>query len=266
MSVLLLDAGNTRLKWALCERGQFLQRGVFTYEWSTLLAQFQTQWGDLAKRGMIKKLVLSNVAGERLESLLRQWWLGTCLQEKALQETGLLTIDIVQAQAHAFGVRCAYRQPGQLGADRWAALIAARHHITGACCVIACGTALTIDVLSAEGVHVGGLIAPGMAIMRQSLLASTTQITEHIEAGDATNMSIFCVRDTARAVQTGIMAATTGAVQQVLQQCHEHGQLVPVCVVTGGDAQVLLPTLPKGSLHGTEWVLKGLAIIAGCNK
>ncbi len=262
MSVLLLDAGNTRLKWALCQRGQFLQRGVFTYEWPALLTQFQTQWGDLAKKGMIKKLVLSNVAGDRLESLLRQWWLGNCLQEEALQETALLTIDIVRAQAQAFGVQNAYRQPGQLGADRWAALVAARHHITGACCVIACGTALTIDVLSAEGVHVGGLIAPGMTIMRQSLLENTAQI----EVGDATNASIFCVRDTVSAVQAGIMAATTGAVQQVLQQCHEHGQLVPVCVVTGGDAQSLLPALPKGSLHKTEWVLKGLAIIAGCNE
>ncbi len=266
MSVLLLDAGNTRLKWALCERGQFLQSGVFTYEWPTLLAQFQTQWGDLAKKGMIKKLVLSNVAGEQFESLLRQWWLGNCLQEKALQETALLTIDIVQAQAQAFGVQCAYRQPRQLGADRWAALVAARHHITGACCVIACGTALTIDVLSAEGVHVGGLIAPGMAIMRQNLLANTTQITAQIEVDDAKNASIFCVQDTASAVQAGIMAATTGAVQQVLQQCRKHGQLTPVCVVTGGDAQLLLPGLPKGSLHGAEWVLKGLAIIAGCNE
>ncbi len=266
MSVLLLDAGNTRLKWALCERGQFLQSGVFTYEWSALLAQFQTQWGGLAKKGAIKQLVLSNVAGESLESLLRQWWLGTCLQEEALQETGLLTIDIVQAQTQAFGVQCAYRQPGQLGADRWAALVAARHYITGACCVITCGTALTIDVLSAKGVHAGGLIAPGMAVMRQSLLANTTQITAQIEAGDATNTSIFCVQDTASAVQAGIMAATTGAVQQVLQQCGEHEQLVPVCVVTGGDAQLLLPALPKGSLHKTEWVLKGLAIIAGCNE
>ncbi len=266
MSVLLLDAGNTRLKWALCEQGQFLQYGVFTYEWSALPAQLQAQWGDLAKKGAIKKLVLSNVAGDRFESLLRQWWLGNGSQEKALQETVPLTIDIVQAQAQAFGVQCAYQQPMQLGADRWAALVATRHYIRGACCVIACGTALTIDVLSEEGVHVGGLIAPGMAMMRQSLLANTAQITAQIEAGDATNTSIFCVQDTASAVQAGIMAATTGAVQQVLQQCREHGRLAPICVITGGDAQWLLPALPEGSLHKTEWVLKGLAIIAGCHE
>ncbi len=260
MSVLLLDAGNTRLKWALYERGQFLQRGVFVYEWSALPAQFQAQWGMLANMGAIEKLVLCNVAGDRFESPLRQWLGGNCLQEKALQETAPLTIENVAAQAQAFGVQCAYRQPAQLGADRWAALVAARHHIAGACCVIDCGTALTVDVLSAEGVHVGGLIVPGMAMMRQSLLANTAQI----EMGDVTGTSLFCVRDTASAVQAGIMAAVAGTVQQVLQQCREHGQ-APVCVVTGGDAEALLPVLPEGSLHKTEWVLEGLAIIVGCN-
>ena len=262
MSVLLLDAGNTRLKWALCERGEFLQYGVFTYEWSALSAQFQAQWEALINKGVINKLVLCNVVGDRLESPLRRWW-GSCLAENGAQKTDPLTIETVQAQAQAFGVQCAYQQPAQLGADRWAGLVAARHHIAGACCVIACGTALTIDVLSAEGVHVGGLIAPGMAIMRQSLLANTAQIEV---ADDATYTSIFCAQDTVSAVQAGIMAATTGAVQQVLQQCREHGHLAPVCVVTGGDAQLLLPTLPEGSLHKVEWVLKGLAIIAGCNE
>lgn len=262
MSVLLLDAGNTRLKWALCERGAFLQYGVFAYEWSALSAQFQAQWEALINKDVVSKLVLCNVAGNRLELPLRRWW-DNGLPENTAQKIDPLIIETVQAQAQAFGVQCAYQQPAQLGADRWAGLVAARHHIEGACCVIACGTALTIDVLSAEGVHVGGLIAPGMAIMRQSLLANTAQVEVADDAGDS---SIFCAQDTVSAVQAGIMAATTGAVQQVLQQCREHGQPPPACVVTGGDAQSLLPTLPKGSLHKAEWVLKGLAIIAECNE
>ncbi len=263
MSVLLLDAGNTRLKWALCEHGQFVQHGVFTYKWAALHTQFQSQWGELVGIGAITKLVLCNVAGEQLESSLCEWWGSYCLKEKVLQETNPLTIDTVQAQAHAFGVQCAYRQPLQLGADRWAALVATRHYIDGACCVITCGTALTIDVLSAEGVHRGGLIAPGMALMHQSLLETAAQIEV---VHDVMNTSIFCAQDTASAVQAGIMAATAGAVYQVLQQCREYGQPAPVCIVTGGNAQLLLPALPANSLHKTEWVLKGLAIIARCNE
>lgn len=257
MKVLLLDAGNTRLKWALCERGQFLQCGVFTYEWPLLPTQFHAQWGLLTGVKKVDRLVLCNVVGDRFELPLRQW-----LVDNLLQETGRLTIETVQAQAQAFGVRCAYQKPAQLGADRWAALVAARHYVVGACCVISCGTALTVDVLNAEGVHIGGLIAPGIAMMRQGLLANTA----HIEIEEVTTTSIFCVRDTASAVQAGIMAAAVGTVQQVLQQCHEHGQKPPVCVVTGGDAELLLPALPTSSQHKTKWVLKGLAIIAGCNQ
>jgi len=261
VSVLLLDAGNSRLKWALCERGQFLQHGAFAYDWASLPAQFDQQWGALGKADAVEKGVLCNVAGDRLESALRQWLHDTGLPEKALQETAPLTIEIVAAQAQAFGVQCAYAQPSQLGADRWATLVAARQHIVGASCVIDCGTALTIDVLNAEGVHVGGLIAPGMAMMRDSLHANTAKIA----VKDVTSPSIFSVRNTASAVQAGIMATTAGAVQQVLQQCRDQGLPAPVCVVTGGNAQTLLPSLPQGSLHEAEWVLKGRAIIANGN-
>lgn len=262
MNVLLLDAGNTRLKWGLCERGRFLHRGEFSYDWSALPKQFTAQWSALLNAGSVEKVVLCNVAGDRLESPLRQWLADSIVHKKSLQETAPLTIENVVAQPQAFGVQCAYEQPAQLGADRWAALVAARHHVTGASCVIDCGTALTIDVLTVEGVHVGGLIAPGMTTMRQSLLENTAQIDVDV----ATDSSLFSVRDTASAVQAGIMAATVGMVQQALQQCDAHGQPAPVCVVTGGNAQALLPSLPEGSLHDAEWVLKGLAIIAGCRE
>jgi type III pantothenate kinase len=259
MSVLLLDAGNTRLKWAVSERGRFVQQGAFAYAWQALSEQFEAQWAALLASHPIKKLVLCNVAGERLESALQHWLDDRVNQEMPFQETAPLTIEPVTAQAQAFGVKCAYEEPAQLGADRWAALVAARHHIAGACCVIDAGTALTIDVLNDEGVHVGGVIAPGMAIMRQSLQMNTAQV----DADDTVNATLFSVRNTAAAVQAGIMAAAVGAVRQVLAQCRKQGLQTPVCVVTGGDAQALLPNLPGQSVLETEWVLKGLAIIAG---
>jgi len=258
MNTLLIDAGNTRLKWAIYAQGQFLQRGVFTYEWLALQEQFGVQWASQINAGKIDKLVLCNVAGERLETPLRQWLSDNRAQGTALQEKRPLTIVNLAAQSQAFGVRCAYEQPGQLGSDRWAALVAARHHITGPCCVIDCGTALTIDLLSADGIHEGGLIAPGMTMMRQSLLENTVQI----DVDAAESKSVFSVHDTASAVQAGIMAATEGTVQQVLQQASGQWQRVPVCVVTGGNAHAILSILPRGSMHEAEWVLKGLAVIA----
>jgi type III pantothenate kinase len=205
----------------------------------------------------IDKLVLSNVLGERLASPLRQW-----LAAQELQEAGPLSIEQVTAQAQAYGLRCAYTDPSRLGADRWAALVAARQYITGTCCVIDCGTALTIDVLSTDGQHEGGLIAPGMTMMRQSLQTNTVQI----DAAESVSRSIFSVHDTVDAVQAGIIAAMAGTVQQVLAQCHERGWSDPICVVTGGNAQALLPVLPQGCVHEPDWVLKGLAIIAACHE
>lgn len=259
MSVLLLDAGNTRLKWALSERGQFSRHGAFAYSWADLSAQFETEWAALMAQHGVDRLVLSNVAGEQLEVPLQQWLADLMKEsEPPFQECVPLTIEQVTAQMQALGVQCAYEEPAQLGSDRWAALIAARHYIGGACCVIDAGTALTIDVLNAEGVHVGGLIAPGMTMMRESLQANTAQV----ETDNAACSSLFCGRDTATAVQAGIMAALAGAVQQALAQCLEQGLQSLTCVVTGGDAQALLPVLPEQSLFEPEWVLKGLSIIA----
>jgi len=256
MTVLLIDAGNTRLKWALCAQGQFLQKGAFAYQWAELQAQFREHWDVLAPTAVPKKILLCSVVGDRLESALRQW-----ADAHWLQDAGTLTIETVSTPAQGFGVRCAYQQPAQMGSDRWAALVAARHYLRGISCVIDCGTALTIDVLSAEGVHVGGLIAPGMQMMRDSLATNTRQV----QADEVPIDSLFAVQDTPGAVQAGILAATQGAVRQVLQQCHGRWSQVPQCVLTGGNAEQLLAALPKGSLYEPDWVLKGLAIIAGCH-
>lgn len=190
-----------------------------------------------------------------------------------LQDDTPLTIENVVAQAQAYGVRCAYDTPAQLGADRWAALVAARVHVDGSSCVIDCGTAMTIDVLTADGRHAGGLIVPGLEMMRHGLTSSTGQIRADEEEVDVGH-SLFTVHDTSSAVQAGIMAASEGAVQQVLEQCFADWRHLPKCVLTGGDAEVLLPLIQAVQVAGTapvvtheaDWVLKGLAIIAGCHE
>jgi type III pantothenate kinase len=263
VSALLLDAGNTRLKWAVCSQGEFVQRGSFSYHDADLPGQFEGQWGGLLNnslRSVPDKLVLSNVAGEQVAAALHNWLETRRAAVADVQESAPLTIETVQAQSQAFGVRCAYQDPSQLGSDRWAALVAARHQLKGASCVISCGTALTFDVLSADGIHLGGMIAPGMTMMRQSLANDTAQIV----AADAAVDSIFDVRNTASAVQAGIMAASVGAVQHALLQCRDMVGRIPRCVVTGGNAEFILPVLPEGSLHEADWVLSGLAIIADC--
>ncbi len=268
MTTLLLDAGNTRLKWALCGPGQrsapapaqlvLLHPGSLSYDWLNLPSQMVATLGSLlATRGDITHVLLCNVAGEKLDVPLRQ-----CLAALQVQESLTLTIDTVIAQADAFGVQSVYRQPEQLGADRWAALVAARHFSDAsksATCIIDCGTALTVDVLTARGHHAGGIIVPGATMM----MASLYENTDAIVAGEWGQCSPLSVRSTNEAVQAGVLAALTGAVQRVLQQCQDELGEQAACVLTGGNAEKLMSSLPKAR-YEPDWVLKGLAVIAGC--
>ena len=268
MKRLLLDAGNTRLKWAICEEGQLSQQGSLTYEWASLGNRLDTVFGQLlVEAGPLDGVVLSNVVGKKLTDVLQEVLNvnradGMLPGGEPRKQSLPLAIENVTAQPNAYGVRCAYENPAQLGADRWAALVAARHYGiadgTGASCIIDSGTALTVDVLTADGRHAGGIIIPGMEMMVSSLVDNT----EGVFAGDHPDLSPLAVTNTAAAVQAGVSAAMRGAVQQVLQYCREEFGEVPACVLTGGNAQRLLPGLPDNTRVEPDWVLKGLAIIA----
>ena len=268
MKRLLLDAGNTRLKWAICEEGQLSQQGSLTYEWASLDNQLDAVFSKLlVEEGPLDGVLLSNVVGKKLTDVLQQVLNvnradGMLTGGELLKHLPPLGIENVTAQPNAYGVRCAYENPAQLGADRWAALVAARHYGigdgAGASCIIDSGTALTVDVLTADGRHAGGIIIPGLEMMVSSLVDNT----EGIFAGDQLDLSPLAVTNTAAAVQAGVSAAMRGAVQQVLQYCREEFGEVPYCVLTGGNAQRLLPGLPDSTRLEPDWVLKGLAIIA----
>jgi type III pantothenate kinase len=206
-------------------------------------------------------VMLCNVAGEKLDKVLQD--AVSSFQEKRQsqgldQESLLLPIEYVHAQAEADGVRCAYEYPAQLGADRWAALVAARHQLEGASCIIDCGTAMTVDVLTADGRHAGGVIIPGMEMMISSLVENT----EGVFAREQPNLSPLAVTNTMDAVQAGVIAAMHGTIQQVLQHCRDELGIEPICVLTGGNAQRLLPEMPSSTIFEPDWVLKGLATIS----
>ena len=267
MKRLLLDAGNTRLKWAVCEEGQLSQQGSLTYEWPSLENQLNTVFSKLlVEAGPLDGVVLSNVVGKKLTAVLQKVFDGMHLGGEPPKQSLPLAIENVTAQPNAYDVCCAYENPAQLGADRWAALVAARHYgigdTTGASCIIDSGTALTVDVLTADGRHAGGIIIPGMEMMVSSLVDNT----EGVFASDQAELSPLAVTNTAAAVQAGVGAAMRGAVQQVLQYCREEFGETPACVLTGGNAQRLLPDLPDSTRLEPDWVLKGLAIIAAADQ
>ena len=188
-----------------------------------------------------RRILVSNVAGMEVERQLR----AACAPWDC-------RLEFVRARQERCGVRNAYDDPAQLGSDRWAALIAAWHHEKAACLVVNCGTATTIDALSDEGEFLGGLILPGLEMMRCSLAAGTAQLE-----ATAGNWREF-PRNTADAIASGAIQATAGA---IARQHRLLGKPAARCLLGGGAADGMQAGLDLPWLRLDNMVLRGLLII-----
>jgi type III pantothenate kinase len=235
--ILLLDAGNTRLKWGLRAGKRWQAQGVLDY---TALDTLPQCWSQRAKPVAVWAV---NVAGETTAQAL----------QSRLAQQGI-ALHFVRAQAQGFGVVNHYHTPQQLGADRWAALIGARTRHTGPALVVCAGTATTVDVLDASGDFLGGLIAPGLDLMRRSLAQGT--------AGLPLAQSTFQAlpRSTEEAIITGCLAAQLGAVRHGWRQIESRPDAR--CILSGGAAESLRPHLELPLIEVPYLVLEGLARIA----
>lgn len=237
---LLLDAGNTRLKWAVVEDGQWLETGSATYS-------------DLS--------ALSRVLAQDLEchiaSVVRaqhEHQIAALLESYSILPTWLLT------DAKFGDVVNAYSSPRKLGVDRWMSLIAARQRSQKATLVVSIGTAMTVDALSPQGTFLGGVIVPGIAMMQRALQQGTAQITE--TSGEWHEFPL----NTADAVQSGILSALSGAIR--LQHTHlaAMARMQPHCILTGGDAELLLPYLGLSVEQVPALVLEGMERVTRKNE
>lgn len=237
MSMLLIDAGNSRMKWALVQGETWLRQGVLE---NAQVEKLRTAFAELPPPA---RILASNVAGgemvKRLHTACAAWH---------------CPIEFIAAQVEQCGVRNTYCQPAQLGSDRWAALIAAWQHEHASCLVVNCGTATTIDTLSAEGEFLGGLILPGVDMMRRSLATGATQLTE--TAGSWREFP----RNTADALFSGAIQATAGAIHLQFAALAEQG--AARCVLSGGAADSVQPYLKLPLLQVDNLVLRGLQLIA----
>lgn len=230
---LLMDAGNSRLKWAVVEAGQWRAQGASEYaDWSALEAQLT------AGTDCFIASVANTVHEQQLAALLEAAGLGATW---------------MTAEAGFAEVKNTYLNPRQLGVDRWMGLIAARRRTRESVLVVSVGTAMTVDALSADGVFVGGVIVPGVRLMRQALQQGTARVA------DAAGHWQAFPRTTADAVESGIVAALCGAIQlQHARLAEAAGTTAPHCLLTGGDAGVLLPHLAVPTEHVPALVLEGI--------
>ena len=238
MKNLLIDAGNSAVKWALVEASAWLRQGV---QENARVDRLHLSFADLPSP---TRIVAANVAGEKMEKLLR-----TACALWSCQ------IEFITAQAEQCGVRNLYQQPAQLGSDRWAALIAAWQLEHSGCLVVNCGTATTLDTLSDQGEFLGGLILPGTHMMRRSLAAGAASLGTAMANGSWEQFP----RNTADALFSGAIQATVGAIH--LQFDALAGQGARRCLLSGGAADSVQPYLNIPVLRVENLVLKGLQTI-----
>lgn len=237
--ILAVDAGNSRTKWGVFDdHGAQLAQGVAD---NRDIAQLAEAWRDFSG---CRRAVVSNVAGEAVAAGLGQ----------SFEALGLPAVW-VKSQTMACGVRNGYLQPEQLGTDRWAALIAAWNASRMPCVIATAGTALTVDAVSGEGEFLGGLIVPGLAMMR-ALLADGTAAVPAVP-GQWRDFPA----STADAVQTGALAAMAGAVQRMCAILEMREGRAPQCVLSGGDAEQLAASLGRPAFMAPNLVLQGLFLL-----
>lgn len=243
--ILLLDAGNSRIKWAWLTQEGLRNRDSAPHSAGDFSARIEAAW---AHAGRPLRVLIANVAGEGFASDLTAW----------IEKLWGLKPEFVVPQQVAFGVTNAYHDPGKLGSDRWAALIGVHHQELGPTCIVDCGTALTVDALTADGRHLGGLILPGLTMMRHALVSNTQGISYKMSDEAALMPFARCTGD---GVVSGTLYALVAAIDRVVSDMTL--LLEPETrVLTGGDAERLLPLLAGHYRHEPDLVLQGLAVIA----
>lgn len=238
---LLVDAGNSRFKWARSASPQdvhvrdYRQTGYV----ETLIAWLQDEGRDDA--------LICSVLGDSFRDALGEW---------ATREYPH-SLEFVTTAAAAHGVEIAYEQPHNLGADRFVSLIATHNHYPGNSVLADCGTAITLDAITAAGKHLGGLIIPGLALMRRSLSVQTMEIGSRCGA----ETHLFA-HDTPDAVYSGTLRAAATAVDGVGADMAEALGGDVSLVMSGGDAELLASLLDGRWQVDPYLVIKGLAVLA----
>ena len=246
MKALLLDVGNTRVKWGVFEDGRIRKTGHIVQ--NKVKEQGLAALTSRLPRA-VDAVLVSNVAGPTFATRLSGVIGMHCQRD----------VHFAKTERQACGVRNGYRQPRRMGVDRWVAMIGAWAEIQGACVVVDAGTAVTIDVVDDDGQHLGGQILPGVALMSAALAASTSDIPPagHRVPAATSGLDIFG-DSTAKAVRNGAWNAVVGAVERAITTLRSNAY-DPVVVLTGGDASRMLTALGTEPLHRPNLVLQGLA-------
>lgn len=240
---LLLDLGNSRIKWALADRDP--QPAGEACAWDEGMdGILDRAWQALATPARV--LATSVVDGAREAAVAA-----------AVRSRFDRPVEWIRTPAAGCGVRNAYAAPATLGIDRFLAMVAALDMGLAPCVLAGCGTALTLDALTADGRHLGGLIAPGPRLMQQSVLDATVRVRPDVGA-----RVVEVADNTGDALVSGCWHAAAALVERFAARMGDVLGGTPRLLLGGGDAAALAAVLELPAELLPDTVLRGLAVWA----
>jgi type III pantothenate kinase len=233
---LLIDIGNSRLKWTLADANTLASVQSMDYRLPASWECLARDWQAMPEPALILiACVASSECFEKVESFAKQIW-------------PICSVHRVEVLADFANVKVAYANPKALGVDRWLTLLATQHYYAGNNCIVDCGTAMTLDLLKANGEHQGGLIIPGLQLMRASLNRATADLPL------VSDMQLDLVADnTESAIANGSIWAAVGLIETVMRK-----SLFQQLILTGGAAKYLLDALDRPAILDNGLVLRGM--------
>lgn len=236
---LILDIGNTALKWRLRSGNDARQGGsMHGRDWAGVVRGLEDICGD-----DVGDVWVASVAGEAADARLAA----------LLGEAFGVAPSFYYSTAMEGGVHNAYEAPRRLGVDRWLAMIETWHRV-GAAIVVDCGSALTLDAVDAAGRHLGGYIVPGLGMLRESLAAGTAEV----QVAEDSRAALMPGRSTAEGVRHGILRMTVAFIEDAVVELREGVSDTCRVFITGGDAQRVATVLALEAEVAPDLVLDGL--------
>ena len=249
MTFLALDVGNTRLKWTLYDQpaagARMLAQGAEFLEQIDRLGE--VVWSQIPEpTTMLGCIVAATAVKHRVQEQMEQW--------------NVEPRWVVASDAEA-GLVNGYDFPARLGADRWVAMIGARHHMLRRgpprpILLVMVGTAVTVEAIDQHGRFVGGLILPGHGIMLRALESGTAGL--HVPTGDVVEFPT----NTSDALTSGGTFAIAGACERMFQHLFKRCAAEPLCLMTGGAGWKMLPAMTRPFELIESMIFDGLLVIA----
>ncbi|HMT93595.1 type III pantothenate kinase [uncultured Thiothrix sp.] len=249
MTTLLIDAGNSRLKWASFSQGQRSSQRALAYGEHTPPSGALLHLQTLMAQEAAEKIVLVHVLGSAFTQALE----ALCMQLA-------MPLTIVQSRAGAYGIEVAYPNPTNFGADRFVGLLAARKLLGAqAAIMIDAGTAVTIDAIQADGKHLGGVILPGLQLLSDALIRRTQ--AAHMSATPFDHPKVFN-DNTLQGMGSGCLLSLVGALEGICMRMQEQMSEPAQVLLCGGDTTRLSPQLRLAHQACPDALMEGLQYVA----